>query len=355
MDLLVARLSALGFETKQIEFDQNGSYRVNNLVARFGSQTNAIYFAGHTDVVEAGGSGWLHNPFAAEIVEGKLYGRGAVDMKCAIACFISAVARFLAQNPKPKFGIGLLLTNDEEADGVNGTKQALKWMKENNYKISGCIVGEPTNDTKLGQMIKIGRRGSVNFALKIIGKQGHVAYPENALNPISILTNILKVLQDHKLDAGNEFFDPSNLEVTHVSSPDLGTNVIVPEAVAKFNVRFNNFHTSNSIIELVKKYCESLCLTAKYELNFRVSGESFLSKPGKLADIFTKAVKEVSGVKPKLGTTGGTSDARFIKDYCEVIEYGLINQTAHQVNEYALVSDIKALAETYLAALNLIE
>lgn len=348
-------LSNLGFACDTLEYDGDNSYKVNNLHAVFNPKNSdkVIYFAGHTDVVAAGDiKAWTHDPFAAIITSEKLFGRGAVDMKCAIACFVAAAEEFLSKE-NPDFGIGFLITNDEEADGVNGTKKVLEWMKKNNKKITQAIVGEPTNPKEFGEMIKIGRRGSINFSVKIIGKQGHVAYPENALNPNTILISLLKLLKEHKFDNGNEFFDPSNLEITAINSDNFGNNVVPKTATANFNVRFNDFHTSNSIIDLVNYACEksALGLGAQYELTHRTSGESFLSKPQNLAEIASKVVEKISGKKPILSTTGGTSDARFIKDYCEVIEFGLINQTAHQINEFAYLADISKLKETYLEIL----
>ena len=343
-----------------LEFDGDGSYKVNNLHAIFNPNNSSriLYFAGHTDVVNEGNKNdWTQNPFAANIIDGKLYGRGAADMKCAIACFISAALEFLSANPKPNFGIGFLITNDEENDSINGTKKILKWMQENNKKITHCLVGEPTNPTKFGEMIKIGRRGSIGFSLRIIGRQGHVAYPEIAINPITILINLLKILKDHKLDNGNKFFDASNLEITHISSQNLGNNVIPNEANANFNVRFNDCHSSQSIIDVVKYACEKTIgkeetFGTKYELNYRTSGESFLSNPEFLAPLVVNSVVKICGKKPELSTSGGTSDARFIKDFAEVVEIGLVNKTAHKVDEFAEISDIKNLTQTYLEILN---
>jgi len=352
-------LKNLGFECDYLDYDGDGSYKVNNLHAVYNPNNceKVLYFAGHTDVVNEGDiEKWTHDPFAATIIDDKLYGRGAVDMKCAIACFIVALQEFLKDNKELDFGIGLLITNDEEADGTNGTKKVLEWMTKNNKKISHCLVGEPTNPEKFGEMIKIGRRGSVNFKLKIIGKQGHVAYPHNALNPITTLVDILKILKDHKFDEGNDFFDATNLEVTSIESQNLGTNVICEHACASFNVRFNNIHSSKDVIELVEYACSKSAgggdFGANYELEYRVSGESFLSDPGEFSEIVKKSVKKVTGIEPVLSTTGGTSDARFIKDYAEVIEIGLVNKTAHKIDEFSCISEIKDLTNTYLNILN---
>ncbi len=348
-------LKNLGFTCDFLEYEGSDSYKVNNLHAVFNPKNSdkVLYFAGHTDVVNEGNkASWTHDPFAAEIIEGKLFGRGAVDMKCAIACFVSAAEEFLATEKNPDFGIGFLITNDEEADGVNGTKKVLEWMQETGKKISHCLVGEPTNPEKFGEMIKIGRRGSIGFTIKIIGKQGHVAYPENALNPITILITLLKILKDHKLDDGTKFFDPSNLEITSISSQNLGGNVIPNEAQAAFNIRFNDTHSSKSILDLVEYACQkTIGFGAKYELKHRTSGESFLSTPKVLAEIVVKAVEKICGLTPILSTTGGTSDARFIKDYAEVVEIGLVNKTAHKIDEFSEVKEIEQLQETYLEIL----
>lgn len=355
LEFLSAHLKNLGFTCDFLEFDGSDSYKVNNLHAVFNPKNSdkVLYFAGHTDVVNEGDkASWTHNPFAAKIVDGKLFGRGASDMKCAIACFVSAVAEFLENNPNPEFGIGFLITNDEEADGVNGTAKVLEWMQKNGKKISHCLVGEPTNPEKFGEMIKIGRRGSIGFKIKIIGKQGHVAYPDIALNPITILISLLKVLKDHKLDSGTKFFDPSNLEITSITSQNLGGNVIPNTAEAAFNVRFNDSHSSKSIVELVEYACKkTVGFGATYELSYRTSGESFLSDPKFLAPIVVAACEKITGKKPVLSTTGGTSDARFIKNYAEVVEIGLINKTAHKIDEFSEVSEIEELQKTYLEIL----
>lgn len=359
LDFLGGYLKNLGFECDFLDYDGDDSYKVNNLHAVYNPNNceKVLYFAGHTDVVNEGDiEKWTHNPFEAKIVGDKLYGRGTVDMKCAIACFLVALEEFLEKNKEINFGIGLLITNDEEADGINGTKKVLDWMTQNNKKISHCLVGEPTNPEKFGEMIKIGRRGSVNFQLKIIGKQGHVAYPHNALNPITTLVDILKILKEHNFDEGNEFFDATNLEVTSIESQNLGTNVIAEHACAAFNVRFNNIHSSKDIIELVEYACKKSAgggeFGAKYELNYRVSGESFLSDPGEFSDIVRNSVKKITGTDPVLSTTGGTSDARFIKDHANVIEIGLVNKTAHKIDEFTYLSEINDLTKCYFDILN---
>ena len=356
-EFLAKILGQVGFNQNHIlGFDGDNSYPVINLHSVYNpsNSTNVIYFAGHFDVVPTGDENlWKHPPFAAEIIDGFLYGRGSVDMKPAIAAFIVAAAQFIKEHPKPNFGIGLLLTGDEESDGINGTKKMLEWMQKNNYPISACIVGEPTNPNKLGEMVKIGRRGSISFELKIIGKQGHIAYPENFNNPNTTIVNVLKLLKDYKLDSGNEFFDPSNLEVTNIATKNIGGNVVPKEVVTNLNIRFNDEQTSKSLIEWVKYVCDKAAGQGdlSYQLTYKISGESFITKPGFLSEIVVNAVKKVTGLTPILSTTGGTSDARFIKDFCPVVEGGLINKTAHQIDENVAVDDIGKLEKIYYTIL----
>jgi succinyl-diaminopimelate desuccinylase len=348
-------LSNIGFACNILEYDGDDSYPVNNLHAIYNPNNSdkILYFAGHSDVVAPGNlDSWSNDPFSAKIIDDKLYGRGTSDVKCAIACFMIAAEEFIKAKPDLDFGIGFIITNDEEADSINGTKKVLNWMAKNNHKMSGCIVGEPTN-INFGDTIKIGRRGSINFTLKITGKQGHIAYPHNANNPITTLVNVLKIIKDHRFDNGNQYFDPSNLEISHISSPNLGNNVIVPEALANFNIRFNDCHNSKDIISLIDYACQKSCQgsNSSYILTNKVSGESFLSKPQELAKITINAVKKITGQEAELSTSGGTSDARFIKDYCQIIEFGLVNKTAHQIDEHAEIKDIRQLQEIYLEIL----
>jgi succinyl-diaminopimelate desuccinylase len=348
IEFIAQILGNFGFQNDILGFDGDKSYPVINLHSVYNPKNskNILYFAGHTDIVPAGDETlWKYPPFEAKIIDGILYGRGAVDMKPAISAFIMAAGNFIQQNPKANFGIGLLITGDEEADGVNGTKKVLQWMKQNNKPISACIVGEPTNPEKLGQMIKIGRRGSVGFELKIIGKQGHIAYPENFNNPNTTIINVLKLLKDYKLDNGNQFFDPSNLEITNIATENVGTNVVPEKVIANFNIRFNNEHSSESLIKWVKYICDKSA--GDYQLNYRVSGESFITKPCILSNVVANSVKEITGLNPALSTSGGTSDARFIKDYCPVVECGLINKTAHQIDENITTIDIQKLEKIY--------
>ncbi|MDA0780913.1 MAG: succinyl-diaminopimelate desuccinylase [Rickettsiales bacterium] len=350
MDVLQEALEGLGFQCMRMPFSQEGFEDTDNLYARLGNIAPNVCFAGHTDVVPPGNlEDWTSDPFKPEVRDGILYGRGTVDMKCAIACFVAAVSEYLKNN-NPKISISLLITGDEEGIAVNGTKKMLQQLEKQGEKIDYCIVGEPTNPEKLGEMIKIGRRGSVGFTLSVLGKQGHVAYPNLADNPITRMVKILHALNENVLDNGTEFFQPSNLEVTTIDVANDATNVIPAMAKAKFNIRFNDKHTSDKLIKWVEGVCDSFCKegNAKYKLESRVSGEAFLTQPGDLSNALAKAVEEVTGMKPELSTTGGTSDARFIKDYCSVVEFGLMNKTAHKVDECVAVDDIYKLKDVYL-------
>jgi len=349
LDVLQKHLESLGFLCQRMPFSEDGYDDVDNLYARFGDASPNVCFAGHTDVVPPGDlDDWASPPFSPEVRDGILYGRGTVDMKCAIACFVAAAADYIKNN-QPNISISFLITGDEEAVAVNGTKKMLKALESKGEKIDYCVVGEPTNPEKLGEMIKIGRRGSVSFKLSVWGKQGHVAYPHLADNPITRMVKILNALDENALDEGSEFFQPSNLEVTTIDVKNPTGNVIPAMAEASFNIRFNNKHKSQSLIQWIDGICDSLCEEdARYELNCRVSGEAFLTEPGELSDALSKAVEEVTGIKPELSTTGGTSDARFIKDYCPVVEFGLMNKTAHKVDECVAVDDIYKLRDVYL-------
>jgi succinyl-diaminopimelate desuccinylase len=351
IEFLSKKLTDLGFNCQKISFSSDDSYDVDNLYAILNPKNsdNIFYFAGHTDVVSVGDvTKWKFDPFLAKISNEKIYGRGMVDMKGAIAAFVIAIEEFLEQNDLD-FGIGFLITGDEEGDAVNGTKKMLEWMDKNNKKISHCIVGEPTNPEKIGQMVKIGRRGSINFEIILIGKQGHVAYPHNALNPITELVNVLKILKDYNLDDGNKYFDPSNLEITHISNDIDSSNVISSNAKAKFNIRFNDQWNSTKLIDWVKYVLDHSAI--KYKMNYRISGESFLSNDQNLQNLVIKSIKNITGKEPELSTTGGTSDARFIKDYAPVIECGLVNKTAHQIDENIEISEITLLKNIYLEIL----
>lgn len=349
MAVLTNALEPLGFKCEIVTFTEEGTDPVQNLYARFGTDGKNFCFAGHVDVVPSGDeAAWTSNPFIPEVRDGVLYGRGACDMKCAVASFVAAAASYIERH-RNDVSISLLITGDEEAISINGTKKMLTHLASKGEKIDACIVGEPTNPDVLGGMMKIGRRGSITFKVTMWGKQGHVAYPHLADNPVRRLNTILHQLSTHQLDEGNEFFQPSNLEIVSFDVNNPADNVIPAMATARFNIRFNDAHTSATLIKWVEGICESICedSESKYEIKTHVSGESFITKPGKLSDIVSGAIKKVTGIDPDLSTTGGTSDARFIKDYCPVVEFGLCNKTAHKVDESASVDEIYKLAEVY--------
>ena len=348
LEVLKTALESLGFDCLKMTIRQEGHEDVDNLYAQLGKYSENLCFAGHTDVVPAGDvDKWASDPFKAEIRNDILYGRGAVDMKCAIACFVSAVSE-LIENHKPEFSISLLITGVEEGIAVNGTEKFIAKLTEMGKEISVCIVGEPTNPEILGQMIKIGRRGSISFELTINGIQGHVAYPDLAKNPITILTNILYDLQKWQIDDGNAYFQASNLEVTSIDVNNKTDNLIPAKAKANFNIRFNNEHKGKDLLNKVDSICNIYCSKNEYNLTHRISGESFLTQPGNLSAVMQKVIKEVTGIDAKLSTEGGTSDARFIKNYCPVIEFGLINKTAHKIDECIAVADLYQLKNIYL-------
>ncbi len=346
-------LQPLGFATERMPFTDQGTPDVDNLYARVGSANAGphICFAGHTDVVPVGDpNDWTDPPFAAAIRDGVLYGRGAVDMKGAIAAFAAAAAAYLDETSgEPKGAISFLITGDEEGPSVNGTKKMLPALQARGERWDACIVGEPTNPAAMGEMIKIGRRGSLNAVLTVRGVQGHVAYPERADNPIHALLPFLQALTDEPLDDGHPHFPPSSLQLTSVDVGNATTNLIPAKAEARFNVRFNANFTGADLEAELRRRLDAL--GRRYDLQTSVSGESFVTAPGRLTEIVAAAVEAVSGRRPEFSTSGGTSDARFIKDYCPVVELGLISATAHQVDEHVATDDVRALAETYLRIL----
>lgn len=349
-----AFLAPLGFTCHELVFEDEEHGKVHNLYARIGEGSPNFCFAGHTDVVPPGNpAAWRETPFSGHIAEGRLYGRGAEDMKAAIAAFAVAAARFLAAHggKPPKGSISFLLTGDEEGPGVNGTPKMLDWMRHQGEPLDVCLVGEPTNPEILGEMIKIGRRGSMNAELVVKGKQGHVAYPDLADNPVTTLVKVLHALKAERLDEGTVYFPPSNLEVTTVDVGNPSVNVIPETATARFNIRFNDLHHSSDLRQWIEGLCRQHCGKEGYSLKIRVSGEAFLTPPGELSALMVHAVKRVTGIDPVLSTTGGTSDARVIKDYCPVIEFGATGRTPHMVNEYVLVEDIHRLTNIYEAVL----
>lgn len=342
-------LEPLGFTCHDLVFsDENET--VHNLYARIGEGSPNFCFSGHTDVVPPGNTAaWREDPYAAKIDEGRLYGRGAEDMKGAIAAFAIAAKRHLEQHggTLPKGSISFLLTGDEEGPGTNGTPPMLEWLREHGEPLDVCLVGEPTNPEQLGEMVKIGRRGSIICRLEVQGKQGHVAYPDLADNPVTKLVAVLHSLKTEKLDEGTVYFPPSNLEITTVDVGNPAVNVIPEKAQAVFNIRFNDQHHSDDLKRWMLGVCDQICGEGGYTLHFRVSGEAFLTPPGDLSALVVNAVRRVTGIEPVLSTTGGTSDARVIKDYCPVIEFGTTGRTPHMVNEYVLVEDLEKLTDIY--------
>jgi succinyl-diaminopimelate desuccinylase len=343
-------LKDAGYEVHRVPFTDANTPDIDNLFAKIGSGAPHFVFAGHTDVVPPGdAASWTHAPFEGEIANGELYGRGACDMKGAIAAFAAAAAQF----GKPKRGtISFLITGDEEGPAVNGTRKLLRWARERGEKFDHCIVGEPTNVSALGDMAKIGRRGSLSGTIIFRGLQGHVAYPHLADNPVPPLMRALSALIGEPLDKGTEHFDPSNLEVTSLETGNRAFNVIPAESRAQFNIRFNDLHTAESLRELVlQRVILAAGDAAHFQIDWEPSSDCFRTERGDFTDLVAGAIKETTGTAPKLSTTGGTSDARFIKDYCPVVEFGLVGQTMHKIDERVLVSDIEKLTQVYLRVL----
>jgi len=343
IDLLIAALTPLGFVCHEIR-SASGGPEIRNLYARRGDRGPNFCFAGHTDVVPPG-TGWSVDPFAAEVRDGRLFGRGAADMKGGIACFVAAVARLLATG-EPHGSISLLITGDEEGPAVDGTVKVLEWLAAREEKLDACIVGEPTNPRHLGEMIKIGRRGSLNGRLRVIGTQGHAAYPDLADNPIPRLLDLLRRLTAHPLDDGTDHFQPSTLTLTTVDVGNPATNVIPAEARASFNIRFNDRHSGASLTEWIKRTLAEAS-PGRVEIALEVSGEPFLTQPGPLSDRLAAAIEAETGLCPDLSTSGGTSDARFIHTACPVVEFGLVGQTIHKADENIAVADLDRLTAIY--------
>ncbi|MSO70936.1 MAG: succinyl-diaminopimelate desuccinylase [Alphaproteobacteria bacterium] len=345
LDLLERTLTPLGFTCNRLRFEAEGTPPVENLYARFGDRAPHFCFAGHTDVVPEGARAqWSVDPFAGKISDGALWGRGAADMKGAIAAFVGAAARIVAKG-RPQGSISLLITGDEEGPAVNGTKKVLDWLKARGEKLDACVVGEPSCPQALGDAIKIGRRGSLNGVLTVEGVQGHAAYPHLADNPVHRLVAMLSALLKEPLDLGSEAFEPSTLQITSVDVGNIATNVIPARANAMFNARFNDLHSGASLETHLRRQLDAV--GGGYELAVSVSGESFLTPPGGFAELVAGAVAETLGRRPDFSTSGGTSDARFIKDHCPVVEFGLVGATMHKVDERVSVKDIEALARVY--------
>jgi len=350
INFLTKELKSLGFKCKFLEFKDKKSKPIKNLYARFGTQQPNICYAGHTDVVPPGNiKDWTVNPFKPVVKNNYLIGRGANDMKSSIACFVSAVSKFIKNKPKFKGSISFLITGDEEGYAINGTKKVVDYLKRKREKINFCIVGEPTNPKKLGEMIKIGRRGSLTGKIEISGIQGHVAYPHLLNNPINTLVNICKILKKRKLDKGNKNFQPSNLEFTSINVDNKAHNVIPAKARAQFNIRYNNYHTANSLKKKINLIVKKLCKKSKckYNIDYLANGDSFLTKPDRTIFLAKKIIKKITKINPKFSTTGGTSDARFIKKISPCLEFGLVNKTMHKIDECVSVSDLRKLTNIY--------
>ena len=341
---LSEKLKALGFECHHLTFGE-GEFAVPNLFARLGTNGPHICYAGHTDVVPPGPEdAWLYGPFNPHIQDGILYGRGASDMKGSVAAFAAAVSQYL-DIEKPSGSISLLITGDEEGPAINGTSKVLEWMKENNHIPDVALVGEPTNPNHLGQEIKIGRRGSLSGKLNVTGKQGHVAYQHLADNPLPRLIALLNALNAHIFDKGSEYFPPTNMEVTSIDVGNTADNVIPDSGKATFNIRFNDHWTGETLENKVREILDTT--GHAYDLNTTCGAQSFITKPGAWSDVVKNAVLDITGKTPDFTTNGGTSDARFVSQYCPVVEFGGINATIHQINENTSVTDLEDLSRIF--------
>ncbi len=348
--VLTDALERLGFRVKRYRFGE-----VDNIYARRGDGTPNFCFAGHLDVVPPGdAAAWMSDPFAADVRDGRLFGRGAADMKAAIAAMASAVAQFDADGGAQNGSISFLITLDEEGPAIDGTRKVLDAITAEGERIDHCIVGEPTSVTDVADTVKNGRRGSLNAVITVTGKQGHVAYPKLAVNPVNVLLDVIHHLRRRILDSGAPGFDASNLEVTSIDVGNVAHNVIPARATAKFNIRFNTHHTGAALLEWIEECRQRagrFAAGAEIVIDARVTGEPFYTQPGAFTDLIADAARETLGRAPELSTTGGTSDARFIKDFCQVAELGLQNATAHMVDENVRVDDLRDLARLYAAIL----
>ena len=356
LGVLERLLKAAGFEVHRMTFSEPGWPDVENLYARIGTAAPHLTFAGHTDVVPAGDeTAWSHDPFAGDVKDGVLYGRGAVDMKCAIACAVAATLDHLAaRGGTPKGSISFLITGDEEGPAINGTPKLLQWAAERGEKFDHCVLGEPSNVDVLGDSIKLGRRGSLSGTVTVDGVQGHVAYPHRAANPVPDIAGIITALSSEPLDHGNEHFQASNLEFVTVDVGNPAWNVIPGQARARFNIRYNDCHTEASLKALVEERLARACGNRiKAHIAWEPSNSGvFIAKPGPFTDMVIGAIEEVTGRKPALSTGGGTSDARFITHYCPVLELGLVGQTMHQIDERTPVADLENLTKVYRSVLD---
>ncbi len=354
LDIVQNHLEKAGFTCTRLPFSEKGTPDVDNLYACIGGQSPHICFAGHVDVVPVGDAvRWQYPPFSGQIADGFLHGRGAVDMKGAIACFMAAALNWL-ESHELQGSISFLITGDEEGPSINGTKKMLKWLEDNGEVPDHCIVGEPSNPTALGEAIKIGRRGTLSSALTVHGVQGHAAYPHLADNPVHKLIKMLHRITARPLDEGTEFFEPSSLQVTGIETGNLATNVIPAQITARFNIRFNETHNATELKAWMIGEFDAVMdeMGGSYDLVFEPFGDVFRTRPGPLIDVVRDAVFRVTNTEPELATNGGTSDARFIKDYCPVIEFGLTGQTMHKVDECVALEDLQKLTRIYTLMLD---
>jgi succinyl-diaminopimelate desuccinylase len=350
LGLIERLLGGAGFAVQRMTFAEPGAAPVENLYARLGASAPHLVFAGHTDVVPPGDeAGWSHPPFAGEIAGDMLYGRGAVDMKGGVACALAAVLDHLAAHGKPEGSLSFLITGDEEGVAVNGTTKLLQWAADRGERFDHCILGEPSSAAEVGDTIKVGRRGSLNGTITVSGRQGHVAYPQLAENPIRALAAVLTALMAEPLDRGSAHFEPSNLEFTSVDVGNPVVNLIPGEARARFNIRFNDCHNQASLKALIETRTQAAApAPARWRIDWEPSNaDVFLTQQGAFLDLVVGAVAEIAGRTPKLSTTGGTSDARFIKNYCPVLELGLVGSTMHQTDERTKLADLALLTAVY--------
>ena len=349
LDILEARLRAAGFATHRLPFSQAGTPDIDNLYARIGDSAPFLLFAGHTDVVPPGDKAkWRADPFAGDIIDGEIFGRGAADMKGGIAAFAAAACAYLEQHGRPKGSIGFLITGDEEGPAINGTIKMLNWLAQRSERFDHAIVGEPTNAQELGDTIKIGRRGSLNGRLFIRGVQGHVAYPQRADNPVPHLLALCAALTEKPLDSGTDWFDASNLEITSIDIGNEATNVIPGEARVRFNIRFNDGWTPESLKDEIRRRLLAARPAETFELDFDpCNAVSFVTRPGPFTELVAQAIQAETGRRPEFSTSGGTSDARFIAPYGPVVEFGLVGKTMHQIDERVAVADIDGLTAIY--------
>ena len=350
INLVAKRLKSLGFKCTILNFKDKNTPAIKNLYARLGTSSPNFCFAGHTDVVPTGNpKSWDVGPFSGIVKNGKIYGRGTSDMKGGIACFIAAVSEFIKDKKKFKGSISFIITGDEEGVAINGTKKVVNYLKKKKEKIDFCIVGEPSNRKVLGQMMKIGRRGSITAHLTLSGIQGHVAYPHEACNPSTPLIKILDKLKSTKLDNGTNNFQPSNLEITKMGTDSHADNVIPATSSATFNIRFNNKHNYSSLKKKISNIVQTIAKKYKCKpiIKFSETGTAFITKPGKTVQMMSQVIKKITNNKPVLSTSGGTSDARFIKDIAPCVEFGLVGNTMHKINECVSVNDLKKLKKIY--------